>query len=109
MVDHNRKLKVLIAALSAVGHINLCLTIGQHLKKNGHEVIFAIDHSWSGKFEKMGFKEEIYFEKKSDYEKYLKEQESADDSQEKKDEMNSKIFEFFLYGKMYKIYGKYGK
>ena len=68
-----KKLTILFVPLSAVGHINSSIGIGEILLSRGHRIIFAVDQTFKGMFIKRGFEEEII-------EKELTEEERQDPS-----------------------------
>ena len=68
-----KKLTILFVPISAVGHINSSIGIGEILKSRGHRIIFAVDQSFKGMLIRRGFEEEII-------EKELTEEERRDPS-----------------------------
>ena len=53
------KLTVLFIPMNAVGPVNACTGVAETLQARGHQIIFAFDQSFKGKFIKRGFQEEI--------------------------------------------------
>ena len=68
-----RKLTILFTSVSAVGHMNSCVGVAETLQSCGHRIIFAVDQSFKGLFNKRGFQEEII-------DKQMTEQEQRDPS-----------------------------
>lgn len=54
-----RKLKILVAPMFGVGHVNATIGIAQSLKERGHQVVYVLDQSFEGQLVKYGFEEEI--------------------------------------------------
>ena len=59
-----KKLTILIAPMSGVGHVNATLGIAECLRDRGHRVVYLVDHSFAGTLKKQGFEEEIFRENK---------------------------------------------
>ena len=55
-----RQLTILVASISAVGHVNACVGATLPLLKRGHRVVFFIDEPFRGKLAAKGFEEYIY-------------------------------------------------
>ena len=68
-----RKLTILFTSVSAVGHVNACVGVAETLQSRGHRIIFAVDQSFKGLFNRKGFQEELI-------EKQMTEQEAHDPS-----------------------------
>ncbi|RWS00079.1 glycosyl transferase-like protein, partial [Dinothrombium tinctorium] len=60
--ENNKRLTILCASLSDVGHVNTVLGIAIALRRKNHRVVFATDKSWEGKFAKFGIEEQLYNE-----------------------------------------------
>lgn len=55
-----RRLKILFYPLDSTGHINACIGIAEKLLAGGHQVVFALERSWTGQLVKHGFEEVLY-------------------------------------------------
>jgi len=55
----SKKLTILIAPVSAVGHMNACIGLAEVLVSRGHKVVFVVDKPYEGKLVSYGFEEEI--------------------------------------------------
>ena len=55
-----RQLTILVAPISAVGHVNACVGTTLPLLERGHRVVFFIDEPFRGKLADKGFEEFIY-------------------------------------------------
>ena len=55
----DRPLRILFMPESAYGPTGNCMGIGDVLRQQGHEVVFAAEASWNGKLEPLGFVEDL--------------------------------------------------
>ena len=55
-----RQLTILVAPISAVGHVNACIGTTLPLLRRGHRVVFFIDEPYRGKLAAKGFEEYVY-------------------------------------------------
>ena len=55
----SKKLTLLFAPLSLVGHVNASVGVAQRLLDRGHRIIFAVEKSFEGQLLRYGFEEAI--------------------------------------------------
>lgn len=55
-----KQLTILVAPVSAVGHVNACIGTTLPLLRRGHRVVFFLDEPYRGKLLSKGFEEYIY-------------------------------------------------